>query len=155
MEDVCQIFSRLDGEISRRGSRHCDMVWEKLYRLTLSGAFCARDIHGVTVIVFTRWSNIPAVNSVCGPCPCSWTSTLVPKGAMGVRLKSNGSFIIASADIFGFNLYSLSRFNVKLVYSINQSHNCRGNRGSNPQRIAMKWIFHVRIALSAAFARWR
>ena len=68
MEDVRQIFSRLDGEISRRGSKHCDMVRERLYGLTLSGTLCAVDIQGVTPVVFTRWSNIPAVDSVWGPC---------------------------------------------------------------------------------------
>ena len=68
----------------------------------------------------------------------SCTSTLVPMGAKGVRLKSNGPFNIASADILGFNLDGLSRFNVRLVCSINLSHNCNGKRGSSPHKIVMK-----------------
>ena len=44
------------------------MVKGKLYRLTLSSSFGDRDIQGVISVVFTRWSTIPDVDSVCGPC---------------------------------------------------------------------------------------
>ena len=45
----------------------------------------------------------------------SCINTFVPNGAIGVRLKSNGPFNIASAAIFGFNLDGRMRFNVRLV----------------------------------------
>ena len=68
----------------------------------------------------------------------SCTSTLVPNGANGVRLKSNGPFIIASADMQGLRRDGRKRFSVRFVCANNLSHNCSGKRGSNPHRIVIK-----------------
>ena len=85
----------------------------------------------------------------------SWTMHLVPKGAIGVRLKSYGPFSIASAAMRGLSLDGRRRLRVKFVWSKRRSQSCSGNCGWRPQRMDMKWFFHVLIALSAAFARWR
>ena len=53
----------------------------------------------------------------------SCTRHLVPRGAMGVLLKSKGPLSMASAAILGFNLDGRRRFKVKLTWSISLSHN--------------------------------
>jgi len=46
------------------------------------------------------------------------------------------------------------RFKVSCACGINRGQSMRGNSGSHPDRMAMKWFFHVRMARSAAFRRW-
>ena len=60
-EDVREVLCRLDHEISRRGSRHRDLVGEKLYRFTVSDTFCAGDIYFVAPVMLSGGANIPSV----------------------------------------------------------------------------------------------
>ena len=84
----------------------------------------------------------------------SWTSTLVPGGAIGVVLKSKLPNNAAYADNDWFRRAERSKFNVILHCGRSRSHSREGNCGSHVYKPAIRWFLYVRIARSAAFRRW-
>ena len=80
------------------------------------------------------------------PCPAhdlrlldfSWTTILVPGGAIGVALKSKIPCKAAYADKEGLRLADLKRFMVMLHCGISRSHSLAGTLGSHVCMPAMR-----------------
>jgi hypothetical protein len=84
----------------------------------------------------------------------SCASTLIPGGAMGVRLKSYLPWSCSQADNFGLIRDPLSKFKVSLACGIVLSHRRIGKESSMDHHPAFRWLLAVRMACSATFVRW-
>ena len=104
----------------------------------------------VTYLIFHCLYKLPPVYSMRIPCFLSCflcVVTLVTRGARGDLLKSNILSSDACAKIFGFFLYVRRMFSVICACCIKQEPKCIGNNMTIPQIHAMKWFFHICMAL--------
>ena len=68
----------------------------------------------------------------------SCTTTRVPGGARGVRLKSNALFSWASADSLGLRQEGKRRLSVRVALGMRRSQICKGKLGLQLIRPAMR-----------------